>query len=1011
MKKIALVLVSAILLGVLGYWSFGSLTNTDPVAEVSESPAMQYKMKYEAEGKGSKEKKGIIGAKEWLYQIRANQNTGVVSTADVLAARDQWEVMKQLKAKDGRSLGLQWEEMGPDNVGGRTRGIIIDPNNPQKMWCGGVSGGLFFSENGGLSWELHPWTALHDHVGISVLRMAPNGDIYIGTGEGFAPILDGVPTTFGAPGFIGSGIYRSTDGGTTFDLIPATTPVANSNNDRWSFIYEIAFDPFDANKFYVATHEGLVITQDGGGTFTTPNGIPQGLQNSPSLEVAVDPTLGHVYAQVSNRIFRSIDGGVSFTDRTGVNGLPQQNRIGRVEIATTKGQEGLVYVCVSTSGFSGSMDGIYRSDDNGENWTLVVQGSTNGFNPLGGQGFWNIAFGIDPVDPNRLIIGGQLELWSVNVNGGRDLIAYWQPAIPSNPYYVHADMHLVVFHPTDPNIMFIGSDGGVSRTNNAQDQFPKFTPRNKGLAITQFYGFGSSYNGYLIGGTQDNGTNLNDCNNNSPLTFREVSGGDGGDGAISRLAPNVSFSTVYSGRLLRSVNNFDSYGSALDGNIDANSDGEPDPGALFLAPFALWEEDSLVATTIYRKKIYFNNVTQTIDSQAVTAETINISKEKGILFLCTNNGLWFAPDALNPSISPTWYNIPVSGTASAVTISESGNVFVGTTNGNTYRIEGLPANYVLDSLLASVETTTDPNNPNRSIIDSTFDYFYTSPLDRATWSFPSAAPANDIASHQGVRRVKFTTGAGNNRYVTGFAINPANESQVVVTYGNYGNSNYIYQTLNGSDPPAGQTSPLPQFQSIQNNLPLMPVYDAVFDFYNGNNIILGTELGVWSTSNALDGAGQISWSTENAQSFGAVPTFQVRVDPLYELDCRVLYAGTHGRGLFRSTTLTPFNCDVTQCKDIVSVNEVTAKQPASLKVYPNPVANYANIDLNITNGREATVMVFDITGRMVFNQKVSALVAGSNKITLNLSNLQSGAYIIAAQVPGEKVVTNKLIKQ
>lgn len=60
MKKIALVLVSAILLGVLGYWSFGSLTNTDPVAEVSESPAMQYKMKYEAEGKGSKEKKGML---------------------------------------------------------------------------------------------------------------------------------------------------------------------------------------------------------------------------------------------------------------------------------------------------------------------------------------------------------------------------------------------------------------------------------------------------------------------------------------------------------------------------------------------------------------------------------------------------------------------------------------------------------------------------------------------------------------------------------------------------------------------------------------------------------------------------------------------------------------------------------------------------------------------------------------------------------------------------------------
>lgn len=1009
MKNVAFVLVTAIAIGLVGYLAFNKLNTANPTAEVSNSPAMQYKLKYEAEGKGEKEEKGIMGAKEYLHQIRANQNTGIVSISDVLSSREQWKLAKQMKSQGGRSLGLQWEEMGPDNIGGRVRGIIIDPNNPEKMYCGGVSGGLFYSENGGLSWQMHPWTLENDNVGISVLRMAPNGDIYIGTGEGFAPVLDGVPNTFGAPGFVGSGIYRSTDGGNTFDQIPATVPAANSNSDRWSFIYEIAFDPFDANKFYVATHRGFVMTQDGGNTFTTPNGITPSLQNVPSLEVAVDPTVGHVYAQVNNNIFRSVDGGLTFTNQTGLNGLPTANRIGRVEFATTKGQQGLVYACVSTSGFSGSLDGIYRSDDNGANWSLVVQGSNNGFNPLGGQGFWNIAFAIDPANPNRLIIGGQLELWSVNVNGGRDLIAYWQPEIPSNPYYVHADMHLVVFHPTNPNIMYVGSDGGVSRTNNAQDQFPKFTPRNKGLAITQFYGFGTGYNGYLLGGTQDNGTNLNDCKNNGPLTFREVNGGDGGDGAISRLNPNVSFATVYSGRLVRSVNGADSYGGALDGNIDGNSDGEPDAGALFLAPFALWEQDSLVSTTVYRKKTFFNNSTQTVVNQDITTETINVKKEKGILFLCTNNALWFSPNALNPSITPTWFNIPVTGTASAVTISESGVVYVGTQNGNTYRVEGLPNDYVLDSLLSAVETTTDPNDPNVSIIDSVYDYFYKSPLNRTNWSFPSAASANDIATHQGIRRVKFTTGAGN-RYVTGFAINPANENQVVVTYGNYGNSNYVYQSLNANDPPAGQTSPLPQFQSIQNNLPLMPVYDAVFDYYNGNNIILGTELGVWSTSNALDGSTQISWSTENSQSFGAVPTFQVRVDPLYESGCRVLYAGTHGRGLFRSTSLTPFNCDVTPCKEIVGIREVTNSKPASLKIFPNPVNEIANVELTVTNGKEAVIMVFDITGRVVAEQEVN-VVAGTNKVSINLGHLNSGTYIIAAQVSGEKMLTSKLIKQ
>ncbi len=1010
MKNFALVFVSAIILGAIGYWAVGTYNAADPMAGViSNSPAMQYKLKYAGE---KKKEKGIFGAKEWLHQIRANQNTGIVSIDDVIAARDQWKIAKQMKSQGGRSLGLEWEEMGPDNVGGRTRGIVIDPANPDRMWCGGVSGGLFYSENGGLSWDIHPWTIENDHVGVSVLRIAPNGDIYIGTGESFPVALDGVPNTFGAPGFIGSGVYRSVDGGQTFSSIPATVPVANTNADRWSFINEIAFDPFDSNKFYVSTNAGFVMTQDGGQTFTTPNGITAGLQNSPSLEVAVDPTLGTVYALVSSRVFRSVDNGQNFIDFSGQGGFPAVNQFGRIEFATTASQEGLVYACVATAGtFSGSLRGIYRSIDNGANWTLVVQGSTNGFNPLGEQAFYDIAFGIDPVNPDRLILGGQLELWSINVNGGRDLIAYWQPEIPSNPYYVHADMHVVAFHPTDPNILYIGSDGGVSRSNNAQDQFPKFTPRNKGLAITQFYGLGTSYNGYILGGTQDNGTNLNDCKNNGPLTFREVNGGDGGDGAISRIDPNISFATLYSGQLLRSVNNFDSYGCALDINIDGNSDCQPDAGSLFISPFNLWEQDSIANITVYRKKTYFDKTTQTVVSQDVTAENIDIKKEKGILFLCTTNGLWFAPNALNPSISPTWYNIPVSGQASAITISEAGTAYVGTTNGNTYRVEGLSDNYVLDSLLSAVETTEDPNDPNISIIDSTYDYFYKSPLSRANWSFPSTASVNDIASHQGIRRIKFTTGAGN-RYVTGFAINPTNENQVVVTYGNYGNSNYVYQSLNANDPPAGQTTPLPQFQSIQNDLPLMPVYDAVFDFYNGNNIILGTELGVWSTSNALDGAAQISWTTENAQRFGAVPTFQVRVDPLYEMDCRVLYAGTHGRGIFRSTTLSPFNCDVTPCKDIVGLTEVPANvKAASLKVYPNPVTANANIELNITKGKEAVVMVFDMSGRMVFNQKVNSLMAGKNKLTFNLSGLLSGTYIIAAQVPGEKVLTNTLIKQ
>lgn len=1011
MKKIAFVLVCAIMLAAGGYWATGLFTQANPMAGASDSPAMQLKMKH---GKG-KDKKGIYGAKEWLYQIRANQNTGIVSIVDILNARNQWIAAKQTKANGGRSLGLTWEELGPDNVGGRTRGLVIDPNEPNKMWCGGVAGGLFYSVDGGLNWRIHPWTMENDHIGISTMRIAPNGDIYIGTGEGFAPVLDGVPNTFGAPGFIGNGLYRSTDGGETFNHIPATAPTPNRNNERWSFVYEIAFDPFDSNKFYVATHKGLAMTTDGGNTFIDAPITPSALHNNVCFEVATDLSNGTVYTILSGRAYRSTDAGITFTEFTGTvgptaNGFPVQSRIGRTELATIASRPGLVYACIARTGFGGELEGVYRSTDFGATWSTVVQGSTNGFNPLGQQGSWNIAFGIDPANPERLILGGQLELWSINVNGGRDLIAYWQPESPSNPYYVHADMHLVEFHPTNPNIMFIGGDGGVYKSTDAQKQFPKFTPRNKGLNITQFYGFGTSFNGYVLGGTQDNGTNYNDCRNNAPMSYREVNGGDGGDGAISRLYPNISFATVYSGRLQRSVNGAQSYGCALGGFLDTNSDCEPDQGALFLAPFALWEFDTVVENTIYKKIVRYDTSLDSVISIDYTPTTRNIRLEKGILFLCTNNGLWFAPNALNPSLSPTWYNVPVAGMATAVSISERGTVFVGTQSGNLYRVDGLADGYVLDSQLVNVITTTDTANPNIQLIDSVFTYYYESPVDRNQWNFPAAGTAN--ATHQGIRRVNITLPGTNGRYVTGVGINPSNENQVVVTYGNYGNSNYVYQSLNGNDPPIGQTSPLPTFESIQNNLPLMPVYDAVFDFYNGNNLILGTELGVWSTANALDGSTNVSWATENSQTFGAVPTFQVRMDPMYDMDCRILYAGTHGRGIFRTTSLTPTQCDVTPCKDIVGINKPIAKATnPSIKVYPNPVSGIANFELNIINGRDAVVYVYDITGRLVFSEKVNSLVSGINKITLDLQQLQSGTYIVAAMVPGEKVATTKLIKQ
>ncbi|MGB0175762.1 MAG: WD40/YVTN/BNR-like repeat-containing protein, partial [Owenweeksia sp.] len=168
---------------------------------------------------------GAQGAMQWLHKLRANQITGEVDPKDVEKAYEQ---IALLKSKKSSALNLQWEEMGPSTIGGRTRAILIDPNNSQIMFAGAVSGGLFKTTNGGATWQ--KVVGLGNPI-ITSLAMAPNGDMYYGTGEGMYAGANGE----GSSGFRGEGVFKSTDGGATFTQLAATA--------SWNAVGKVAVDP------------------------------------------------------------------------------------------------------------------------------------------------------------------------------------------------------------------------------------------------------------------------------------------------------------------------------------------------------------------------------------------------------------------------------------------------------------------------------------------------------------------------------------------------------------------------------------------------------------------------------------------------------------------------------------------------------------------------------------------------------------------------------------------------
>ncbi|MFP4470579.1 MAG: T9SS type A sorting domain-containing protein [Bacteroidales bacterium] len=197
-------------------------------------------------------------AAEYLSKIRSNQHTGIVDPAEVIQAREQ-ALQKQYKSGD--ALGLNWEEMGPDNAPGRTRTVIYDNRDASgsTLITAGVTGGLWKTTNLGLTWN--KINEANQNLYITCLEQASNGTIYAGTGEGFCT---DEYTYYG--GLVGQGIYKSTDGD-TFTLIEETKPEIPStgimtDTIEWAYINEIKIDP-TSDRVYAATNTGLFYSDDG----------------------------------------------------------------------------------------------------------------------------------------------------------------------------------------------------------------------------------------------------------------------------------------------------------------------------------------------------------------------------------------------------------------------------------------------------------------------------------------------------------------------------------------------------------------------------------------------------------------------------------------------------------------------------------------------------------------------------------------------------------------------------
>jgi photosystem II stability/assembly factor-like uncharacterized protein len=453
-----------------------------------------------------------------------------------------------------------WQSLGPAPItnvqsSGRASALALSTTKKKRYWVAGASGGVWRSKSGGRRWKVQ--TDELPTLAIGALALDPSNEkvIYAGSGE----------ANYAYHSLYGLGLYKSTDSGASWQVLAARRFSGRTFS-------RLVVSPANGNSVWAAVARaggtrqgnegarlhpkrngkmGIFRSDDGGVTWKR---VRNGLPKIPASDVDLDPTdperlfasFGNVFGHRKNGIYRSSDGGASWS-RLPLG--PPGTSLGRISLAIAPSDPNRIYALVAlpatsanTGGFApgdARTRGLYRSDDGGDSWQRLDPG-----NPQSCCGQYYSAIAVHPTDPDRFVIGG-LNLLASDDGG----MTYSDVTPP------HVDQHDAAFDAAGR--LVVASDGGVHRTS---DFGRNWVNLNKKLGTIQFYpglAIHPTQPEVVMGGTQDNGTNLRLNPSNSWLN---IFGGDGGWCLIRPDDPSVLFIEFQgTGNLLRSADGGQSF--------------------------------------------------------------------------------------------------------------------------------------------------------------------------------------------------------------------------------------------------------------------------------------------------------------------------------------------------------------------------------------------------------------------------------------------------------------------
>ncbi|MES2620460.1 MAG: T9SS type A sorting domain-containing protein [Bacteroidota bacterium] len=663
-----------------------------------------------------------------------------------------------LVTETNAQLNLDWKEIGPDNTGGIIFGLVLDKRDAtrQTLYAGAYGGGIWKSTNGGNNWNYIGCAGNH---AVSCMTQASDGTIYFGTGGILAD--NGSGSSFNVA-HTGNGIYKI-DANDNITHLPAT--FAADITSHWTVVNRIACHPTDTNKLIAATGKGLYRSVNGGTTWDSI--VVSGISNGQSaIDVKWSPDGMNVFAAVggNNKLVRSLDGGNNWSKVT--TGFPPTQ--GRIEIAIAPSNSGVVYVSIATT--SGYLYGVYRTTDTTNTWSRIAQGG----NSFGFAWWFSNALAVSQTNPD-IIFGGSVEPYTWSTLGGLKLSQQFMDPQFSPTDFV--DQFLYVINDLNPDEMYAATTRGVFKSTNAVSAFPfpTFNSKNSGIKARDFYSVAASRSGRVMGSSNFNGTYITDNTSqsftrlNRDVAFCEFSHLNPNFLFTESYYGELNMSGNNGNTFWSALDfNIDPQGYGQ----PSRCGGQQSSSAQFINPFILHEtktaystNDSVVfvASTSYSAGDTVTGVSATANTSFQYILPVNLSSGdslnipdpvKSRLLLSSYCGVWMKRHALSMVINPDWYKITnaIPGSAQSMAVTKDGNtIYIGTSFGRVYKVSGLNtatfSGFVVDSLPQTFSIVSsnriegiavDPTNENIVIAtvagNSNLPNFYKSINGGQSWA-------------------------------------------------------------------------------------------------------------------------------------------------------------------------------------------------------------------------------------------------------------------------------------